>query len=551
MNGKSYARLGPDYPGNRAEDVKDPSMGWMIAYLFTVSFLGIFSLVPLRQIMILKYKLTYPSGTATALLINSFHTVQGADIAEKQVACLGKFFGGSFLWSLFKWFWSGIGDSCGFDNFPILGLKAYANTFYFDFSMTYIGVGMICPHIVNCSVLLGAIISWGIMWPLISAQEGKWFPANLPSSDFGGLYGYKVFIAIALVLGDGLYNFLKISVITLQAIYRQTRNDQHLPVSTEDSILGEVTEEISQEEKQRNKVFLEEGVPFWVAGSGYVALACISMTVIPQMFPAVRWYYVLGAYILAPVLAFCNAYGCGLTDWSLGTTYGKLGLFVFAGWAGSNGGVMAGLVGCGVMMSIVSTAADIMQDFRTGYLTLSSPRSMFISQLAGTVMGCITAPLTFWLFWTSFDVGNPEGEYKAPYGVLFRTMAIVGVEGLSTLPPHCLELCCIFFVAAFVINIIRDTAPKNVSAYIPIPMAMAIPFYIGAYFAIDMFLGTVILFFWQRLSKQADVYAPAVASGLICGDGIWSVPSAALSLAKINPPLCMMFVKSADAIIGG
>jgi uncharacterized oligopeptide transporter (OPT) family protein len=64
--------------------------------------------------------------------------------------------------------------------------------FYFDFSMTYIGVGMICPHIVNCSVLLGAIISWGIMWPLISAQEGKWFPANLPSSDFGGLYGYKV-----------------------------------------------------------------------------------------------------------------------------------------------------------------------------------------------------------------------------------------------------------------------------------------------------------------------------------------------------------------------
>lgn len=35
-----------------------------------------------EQIMILKYKLTYPSGTATALLINSFHTVQGADIAE-------------------------------------------------------------------------------------------------------------------------------------------------------------------------------------------------------------------------------------------------------------------------------------------------------------------------------------------------------------------------------------------------------------------------------------------------------------------------------------
>jgi hypothetical protein len=50
MNGKSYAKLGPDYPGNKAEDVKDPSIGWMTAYLFTVSFLGIFSLVPLRQV---------------------------------------------------------------------------------------------------------------------------------------------------------------------------------------------------------------------------------------------------------------------------------------------------------------------------------------------------------------------------------------------------------------------------------------------------------------------------------------------------------------------
>ncbi len=316
-------------------------------------------------------------------------------------------------------------------------------------------------------------------------------------------------------------------------------------------LAGQVAEHLSEDEKRCTDVFLQDGVPLWVAVCGYVALACVSMMVVPQMFHALRWYYVLGAYILAPVLAFCNAYGTGLTDWSLGTTYGKLGLFVFAGWAGSNGGVMAGLAGCGVMLSIVSTASDLMQDFRTGYLTLSSPRSMFISQLVGTVMGCIIAPLTFWLFWTSFDVGNPEGEYKAPYGVLFRTMAIVGVEGLSTLPPHCVELCYILVVAAVVINTARDVVPKNVAAYIPIPMAMAIPFYIGAYFAIDMFIGTVILFFWQRLSKRADVYAPAVASGLICGDGIWSVPSALLSLAKINPPLCMMFVKATDAIGGG
>lgn len=239
---------------------------------------------------------------------------------------------------------------------------------------------------------------------------------------------------------------------------------------------------------------------------------------------------------------FCNAYGAGLTDWSLASTYGKLGLFIFASWVGSDGGVIAGLAACGVMMSIVSTASDLMQDFKTGYLTSSSPRSMFMSQLAGTVMGCILAPLTFWMFWTAFDIGAPDGEYTAPLAIIFREMALIGVQGFSALPSHCLELCCGFFAFAVGLNVMRDLVPPKVSQFIPIPMAMAIPFYIGAYFAIDMFVGSVILFVWERLNKkEADIYSGALASGLICGDGIWTIPSAILALCKVDPPICMSF----------
>ncbi|GJZ45985.1 RNA-directed DNA polymerase, eukaryota, reverse transcriptase zinc-binding domain protein [Tanacetum coccineum] len=38
---------------------------------------------------------------------------------------------------------------------------------YFDFSTMYVRVEMICPYIINISLLLGAIPSWGIMWPII------------------------------------------------------------------------------------------------------------------------------------------------------------------------------------------------------------------------------------------------------------------------------------------------------------------------------------------------------------------------------------------------
>ena len=51
---------------------------------------------------------------------------------------------------------------------------------------------MICPYIINISVLLGGIISWGLMWPLIEDRKGDWYPADLGPGSFSGIQGYKV-----------------------------------------------------------------------------------------------------------------------------------------------------------------------------------------------------------------------------------------------------------------------------------------------------------------------------------------------------------------------
>lgn len=530
---------------NTAQNIKNPQLGWMIGFLFVVSFLGLFSLVPLRKIMIIDYKLIYPSGTATAYLINGFHTPDGAKVAKKQVKMLGKFFVYSFLWGFFQWFFTA-GDDCGFASFPTLGLEAYKNKFYFDFSATYVGVGMICPYLVNISVLLGGIISWGLMWPLIGTQKGHWYPAGLGPSSLHGLQGYRVFIGIAMILGDGLYNFFKVLGRTIIAIVAQVRNNGTgtLPIS-DDGQPAATAEAVSFDDKRRTEVFLKDQISNPVAFVGYIVVAVISIISLPYIFHQLKWYYILVAYILAPVLAFCNAYGCGLTDWSLASTYGKLAIFTIGAWAGANhGGVLAGLAACGVMMSIVSTASDLMQDFKTGYLTLASPRSMFISQVIGTAMGCVIAPCVFWLFFKAFgDLGQPGSEYPAPYALVYRNMAILGVEGFGSLPKHCLTLCYVFFALAMAINLVRDLVPKKVSRYIPLPMAMAIPFYLGSYFAIDMCIGSLVLFVWEKINKaKADIFGPAVASGLICGDGIWTLPQSVLALAKVKPPICMKFL---------
>ncbi|CAN1251001.1 Metal-nicotianamine transporter YSL3 [Linum perenne] len=542
LNSKTYNQSEINLEGNNPGSVKEPGVGWMTGFLFVSSFVGLLALVPLRKIMIIDYKLTYPSGTATAVLINGFHTPKGNKMAKKQVHGFLRFFSMSFVWAFFQWFYSGQDSLCGFVQFPTFGLVAWKNSFYFDFSMTYVGAGMICSHLVNLSLLLGAVLSWGVMWPLIGHRKGDWFSSSLKESSMKSLNGYKVFISIAMILGDGLYNFLKILYFTATNILKSVRT---ILKCTLQCAGPETQNQPPLDDLRRNEVFMRETIPIWVACIGYVGFSVISIIVVPLMFPELKWYYVVVAYILAPCLGFCNAYGAGLTDMNMAYNYGKVALFVLAAISGKENGVVAGLVGCGLIKSIVSISSDLMHDFKTGHLTLTSPRSMLLSQAIGTAIGCVVAPLTFFLFYKAFDVGNPDGEYKAPYALIYRNMAILGVEGFSALPQHCLQLCYGFFGFAIAANLLRDLLPKKLGKWVPLPMAMAVPFLVGAYFAIDMCVGSLVVFVWHKLnSKKAGLMVPAVASGLICGDGLWILPSSILALAKIKPPICMGFTKN-------
>ena len=360
----------------------------------------------------------------------------------------------------------------------------------------------------------------------------------------------QVFTAIAMMLGDGLYHCVIMLIRVVYSLIKEYLQKKESLYLNPDNVDKNPSEDLDTQ--RRTEYFLKDQIPSWGAFSGYIVLAVISIITVSHIFPQLKWYHVLITYLIAPILAFCNAYGCGLTDWSLASNYGKVAIIIFSSWVGlENGGIIAGLASCGVMMSIVSTASDLMQDFKTGYLTLASPRAMFVSQVLGTATGCLVSPLMFWFFHKAYTLGDPQGSYPAPFGEVYRGMALLGAKGFSSLPKHCLQLAIIFFFSAMLINIVHDLLLRYETKYklhrfVPNPMALAIPFYLGGYFAIDMCIGSLILFLWGKRNKQkAKDYGPALASGLICGDSLWSVPAAILSLAGVNPPICMKFLSSA------
>ena len=53
---------------------------------------------------------------------------------------------------------------------------------------------------------------------------------------------------------------------------------------------------------------------------------------------------------------------------------------------------------------------------------------MGVDGLSWLHAGCFIAPLTFQLYWHSFDIGDPNSEYKAPFANIYRGMAIIGTQ---------------------------------------------------------------------------------------------------------------------------
>jgi OPT family oligopeptide transporter len=346
-----------------------------------------------------------------------------------------------------------------------------------------------------------------------------------------------------MILGDGIFQLVAISLRTIHTVrHHQVAAETLRSFSDVDAMPRPV---MSFDDRRRTQVFLREHIPSTFAISGYVVLATVSTVVIPLMYGQVRYYHVAAAYAFAPVLAFCNAYGTGVAETNFSAQYNKLVILMFASWIGiKNGGIVGSLVICGIVSSIVSTASDFMSDFKTSYLTLTSPRATLVSQVIGTAMGCVVNPAVFTVFHHFYEM-NPNKTYQAPLAKIYRGIAVLGAGGLE-LPKYCLAISATFFVLALAVCAMREVAAHGkwrAEPYIPSVTGMAVSFLLVPAVSIDMCIGSLIVFLWNRNDKLgSQVFGPVLASGLICGDGLFSIPYALLARYDVTPPICIRFL---------
>ncbi|KAK6602006.1 OPT oligopeptide transporter [Botrytis cinerea] len=210
----------------------------LILWSLGLCFFGVVFAVPLRRQVIIKEKLKFPSGTATALMIGVLHgketTVGGppistsedldgidgvnergsrnytdesvADVEEvskaegsswkSKVKLLVISFGISGLYTLGTYFFPIL------RKLPIFGTAIAQNWLWtLNPSLAYVGQGIIMGPATTTHMLLGAIVGWGVLSPL--AKNRGWAPG--PVSDWEtGSKGWIVWISLAIMLADSV-----------------------------------------------------------------------------------------------------------------------------------------------------------------------------------------------------------------------------------------------------------------------------------------------------------------------------------------------------------
>jgi OPT family oligopeptide transporter len=566
MDYQSYLNAGGlSTPGNFPQDTLNP-FSWRIwAYGFCIVFMGVFVNLTVRKPLVIDYNLPYPTGTAVGTMIRSFFN-DGAN-ARQQALMMFRTGLVAFTWGFWTWFTDGVctpsvSAAAGFVSskwtaMPNLGAKAFAAGWYFDFNLAYVGAGFITPISVNYSMMVGAILSWGIAWPLLRNRAGDWYPADLPNpaNNFQGEFAYHVFWSIALFLGDGAYQIVKMAVISYTHWLMQRRGANIGEPDTEEKAvedplsLGLTQRETPEERRLRKRVFMKDDIHWGIALGGYIFCLVVGCIAIPHIYPPAKWYYLIVAYLFVPFFALANAYAAGLTDQDNYSVYGQFAIFIFSAWAGTaNGGVIAGLAICGVVVAAVSQAAVLMQDFKTGYYTLASPKALFVSQLGGAFFGVLVAPGIYKFYTTSFPIGVPNTQYSVPFATVYRLMSVVSANGFHDLPDYCLAIGAGLVGAAIAVNLIKDfLVPGAYKKFVPLPSAVSIPFFIGAPIAIDFCMGGAIMLIWRIANPvRAALLGIPAGAGLLVGDGLWQLPLGILGIAHASRPLCMAFFRAAN-----
>ncbi|CDK24172.1 unnamed protein product [Kuraishia capsulata CBS 1993] len=372
----------------------DMSQFWkLIVWGLGLAFFGVYFAIPLRKQVIVKEKLPFPSGSATATLISVFHntdlfedaeevvlaeedpnrtlgssgsntdsteTPDDVTVVESQTLCdidrhehyrsnmknLLTAFSISSTYTVFVYFIPAL------RMLPVFGSYLSKN-YLWDFqpSPAYIGQGMIMGIYTTSYMLFGAVLGWGILSPAVKYLG--WAPGSTDDWKTGS-QGWILWISLAVMISDSIISFLVVTTRSIISLVK--RNDEELKPEQEfrheQTLLVPDQQNSSDEEpanatfhgelgagsvtKKPSKVQFGDLDPRHLVSNNSAILGMIGSSVLcvvamKMVFGAILPVYaIFSAIILALFFSILGVRALGETDLNPVSGIGKLSQLLFA-----------------------------------------------------------------------------------------------------------------------------------------------------------------------------------------------------------------------------
>jgi len=483
--------------------------------------LGVFFTIPLRRILIVDQALPFPEGVACTEVVLAGE--EGGSTAKWVFMALG-------IGAVYKFLISGI----GLMHDKVEAIVAIGRGRFFfggELSAALLGIGYIVGPRIATFVFIGGVLGWVVITPIFLTMVAS---GSYPVPD-----GTTMMEALNIVRMEQTV-YMGIGAITMGGIWTMFS----LRDSMKTSIGHVLSSELEEGEAIRTErdlsvkyAYLAAGamvipifILYWyIADSGLVAgVSAIVLLIAAFFFSAIAGY-------LAGVVGSSNNPISGVTITTL--LFSSL-LLLGLGLRGLDG--MSTALGVGaVVCCAAAIAGDVMQDFKTGELIGSTPKSLQIGEMVAVVaMALFIAPVLMVLH-QAYTIGSPD--LPAPQAIVMAGL----LRGLFGEGINMIMFLLGVELAILLIFLRLPVLPVAIGIYLP--FTLTTPIMLGG---ISNLLITKIAA-KKGITNENEVHGRGIlfSSGLVAGEALVGILIALMLVSHIEIKLLAAPLPGLGAIL--
>ena len=520
--------------GETADQLKTWNIhpAWLVAsFTLLTGLMGVFLAIPMKRQMINHEQLAFPSGIAAAETLKSLYSESKEATRKAYVLLVGLGIGavvavlraGQGTFKFLDWFYEKTRlmipehmPHAGFTQ--INGKQVYG--YSVDTSVLLVAAGMIVGLRVSLSMLLGSVILYFWLGPMLVAQDIA-------------MAGTEKYVqSIDTVAGGTVYHFprwglwggtalLVMSSLTALAFQWKTIVRAFARVGDKSAGAGGV-DGVSAADMARVEV------PFIWMVIGMLPIT-IGMLIIQVIAFDIAWWAGLIAVGMSFVLSLVASRATGETDTTPIGAMGKVMQLIFA--LIKPGQVVPNLASAGIAANSASSSADLLTDLKSGYLLGANPRRQFLAQFFGVFFGTLAiVPIWYLMVPTKAKLES----LPAPATQTWAKVAEVLTKGLDFLPQSAKIAILVGAAVGVLLPLIeRFVVPAKYRKYMPSATGLGLSFMLPFYNSLAFTIGAVIAWIWSLIEKNSSkLYCVPLASGLVAGESLIAAFIAMLATAS-------------------